>query len=107
MAKITKEIIIKDALLAKLSNNQLTDLEIEKFISELGSIIEHVEDMNNVDISGLQPTDGWRTNKIEDLRNDESEANHSSYSRIRLNIINNFPMKKGDLLQLKGIFNES
>lgn len=51
--KLSKEDILK---LAKLSKLQLTEEEVEKFKVELSSILDYVQQLNSVDVSGLKPT---------------------------------------------------
>lgn len=51
--KLTRDDIIK---LAKLSRLQLSEDEVQKYQTELSSILEYVEQLDAVDVSGLQPT---------------------------------------------------
>lgn len=51
--KLSKEDILK---LAKLSRLKLSDDEIESYRAELSSILEYVEQLEKVDVSGLKPT---------------------------------------------------
>lgn len=53
MAKLTREDILKLARLARLS---LTDEEVERFTNEISAILEYVEQLSKVDITGLEPT---------------------------------------------------
>jgi aspartyl-tRNA(Asn)/glutamyl-tRNA(Gln) amidotransferase subunit C len=53
MSKLSRDDVLK---LAQLSRLKLTDEEIERFREELSSILEYVEKLNSVDISGLEPT---------------------------------------------------
>lgn len=53
MAKLTREDVLK---LARLSRLKLTESEIEKFQTELSEILNYVEQLDKVDISGLAPT---------------------------------------------------
>jgi aspartyl-tRNA(Asn)/glutamyl-tRNA(Gln) amidotransferase subunit C len=53
MSKLSRDDVLKLALLSRL---KLTDEEIERFRGELSNILEYVEKLNSVDISGLQPT---------------------------------------------------
>jgi aspartyl-tRNA(Asn)/glutamyl-tRNA(Gln) amidotransferase subunit C len=53
MSKLTRDDVLK---LAQLSRLKLTDEEIERFRDELSSILEYVEKLNAVDVSGLEPT---------------------------------------------------
>jgi aspartyl-tRNA(Asn)/glutamyl-tRNA(Gln) amidotransferase subunit C len=41
---------------AKLARLRLTDEEVEKMSSELSSILEHVERINELDLDGVEPT---------------------------------------------------
>ena len=50
---ISKEEVKHIAKLAKLS---LSDKEVEKFSTELGQIADFVAELNEVDISGVEPT---------------------------------------------------
>ncbi len=54
MAKITREDILK---LAKLSMLELTDEQVENFTKEIGSIIEFVEQLQNIDVAELKTVD--------------------------------------------------
>jgi aspartyl-tRNA(Asn)/glutamyl-tRNA(Gln) amidotransferase subunit C len=53
MAKLTRDDVLKLARLARL---HLSDEEIEQFQAEIGSILEYVEQLQNVDLAGLEPT---------------------------------------------------
>ncbi len=51
--KLSRDDILK---LAKLSRLKLTEAEIAQYQSELSSILEYVEQLDAVDVSGLKPT---------------------------------------------------
>lgn len=53
MSKLSREDVLK---LARLSRLRLTDEEIEKYRTELSNILEYVQMLNAVDVSGLEPT---------------------------------------------------
>jgi len=53
MSKFSKDDIKKLAMLCRLS---LSDAEIEKYQKELSSIVEYVEKLQSVDITGFEPT---------------------------------------------------
>lgn len=70
MAKLTREDVLKLAQLARLD---LTEEEIEEFSEELSEILDYVEQLGEVDIKGLKPTqqvsgltDVMREDKIRD-----------------------------------------
>jgi len=102
--KLDPQTVVKIAKLAKISENPSEEF-IEKYSNELGAILGYIEELQELDTTGISPTDGLRTIKIEDLREDEPDKDQEKYQRIRKNIIANFPNKQGDLLTLPGIFN--
>ena len=53
MAKLTKTDVENVATLAKLD---LSAAEIEKFLSQLSSIISHISELSAVDTNGVEPT---------------------------------------------------
>jgi aspartyl-tRNA(Asn)/glutamyl-tRNA(Gln) amidotransferase subunit C len=53
MSKLSRDDVLKLAALSKL---RLSDEEVEKMQSELSEILSYVEILNNVDVSGLEPT---------------------------------------------------
>jgi aspartyl-tRNA(Asn)/glutamyl-tRNA(Gln) amidotransferase subunit C len=61
MAKLTRDDVLKLARLARL---QLTDSELQEFAGELSEILQYVEQLGGVDVSGLKPT-----NQITGLTN--------------------------------------
>lgn len=53
MAKLSREDVLKLARLARL---KLSDAEIERFQNEISAILGYVEQLQNADLSGLEPT---------------------------------------------------
>ena len=53
MSKLSREHVLK---LAALSRLKLTDEEIDRFQEELSAILDYVERLQAVDVSGLKPT---------------------------------------------------
>lgn len=53
MANLSRDDILKLARLARLS---LADEEVELFKKEISSVLDYVEQLQKVDISGLDPT---------------------------------------------------
>jgi aspartyl-tRNA(Asn)/glutamyl-tRNA(Gln) amidotransferase subunit C len=103
---ITKDTVAKVAKLARLSSNP-DDAFLEKYTGELSSILDYINQLQEVDTDGISPTDGIRTINVNELREDTPPIHQEDYDRIRKNIINNFPNKQGDLLMLPGIFDEN
>lgn len=67
MAKLTREEVLKLAHLARL---HLDDKEINSMQTEIGAILEYVEQLKEVDLSGVKPT--YQVTGLENvMREDE------------------------------------
>lgn len=88
---ISKEEVKHIAKLAKLS---LSDEEVEKFSHELGQIAEFVEQLNEVDISGVEPT-AHVVDKNNVFRKDEMK---DSFPREQ--ILKNAPSKEAGCISV-------
>ncbi len=53
MTKLTRDDVLRLARLARL---ELSDDEVARFQNELGSILGYVEQLKDVDVTGLEPT---------------------------------------------------
>jgi len=53
MADFTREDVLR---LARLARIDLDESEIERFTGEFAAILQYVEQLQNVDVSGLEPT---------------------------------------------------
>ena len=53
MAKLTKDEVLHVAKLAKL---ELTDTEVDKFTSQLSSVLDYFSELSEVDIKDTEPT---------------------------------------------------
>ena len=104
--KLNAEVVRKVALLARLSKDPSPEF-LEKYGNELGAILEYVDKLQEVDTTGISPTDGIATITLDQLRRDTPPVDEEEYARIRQNIIDNFPQSQGVLLQLPGIFENS
>ena len=67
MAKLTREDVLKLARLARLD---LSDEEVEEYQRELSAILQYVEQLSEVDVDGLKPTNQV-TGLINVMRPDE------------------------------------
>lgn len=62
---------------AKLARLKLTEAEIAKFQEQLGQVLEYVEKLKAVDVSGVEPTaHAFPVHNV--FRNDESRPSFSS-----------------------------
>jgi aspartyl-tRNA(Asn)/glutamyl-tRNA(Gln) amidotransferase subunit C len=100
---LSVEEVKKNAALARLTDNPEPEF-LEKFSSELGSILGYVDQLSNLPTDSVSPLDGVRTNTILELREDLTDPNIEKVKTIRQNIIGQFPSKKGDLLEVPGVF---
>lgn len=89
--KISNEEVKHIAKLAKLS---LSEEEVEKFSTELGQIAEFVEQLNEVDISGVSPT-AHVVDKKNVFRKDEMKP-----SFAREQILKNAPSKEAGCISV-------
>lgn len=53
MADLTRDDVLKLARLARLT---LTDEEVEQYRAQLSEILKYVEQLQNADVAGLEPT---------------------------------------------------
>ena len=67
MSKFTEEDIKK---LASLSRLKLSPAEIKQYQTELSNIVEYVERLQSVDLSGLEPT-SQVSGRVNVMRDDE------------------------------------
>jgi aspartyl-tRNA(Asn)/glutamyl-tRNA(Gln) amidotransferase subunit C len=70
MSKLSRDDVLKLAALSKL---KLSDEEVEKLRGELSEILNYVEMLDDVDVSGLEPTyqvtgldNVWRPDETKD-----------------------------------------
>lgn len=73
MAKLTRDDVLH---VARLANLTLTDSEIEKFLSQLSSIVDYVGELEKVDTSGTEPT-SQTTGLVNVKREDETNPNQT------------------------------
>ena len=83
--------------IAKLSRLNLTSKEIEKFASQISSILEYVEQLGKVDTKNIQPI-GNITGLFNVSREDEVGESYSQEEMLK-----NAPDKKDGYLKVKAI----
>ncbi|HBF67337.1 MAG TPA: Asp-tRNA(Asn)/Glu-tRNA(Gln) amidotransferase GatCAB subunit C [Candidatus Magasanikbacteria bacterium] len=91
---------IDAAKIAKLARIALTQEEQAKFQAQLSDIIGFVSQLQEVDVSGVEPT--AQVTGLEDvLRSDVVEAcDEDTRKKLRAQ----FPARKDDLLQVPAVF---
>ena len=93
MAKLTREDILK---LAKLARLDLTDAEIEEYSRELTEILQYVEQLQKVDVKGLDPT-----NQITGLTNVTRKDEIKDYRYEPSDLLKNVPQTQNGQIKVK------
>lgn len=95
---IDREQVRKVALLARL---ELTPQEEEQFTTQLGSILDYIEQLNTVDVSDVAPT-----TRAIDVSNVTREDELQPY-REREAILNSAPEQEGEFFKVPKILNSN
>ncbi|HIK05894.1 MAG TPA: Asp-tRNA(Asn)/Glu-tRNA(Gln) amidotransferase subunit GatC [Trichormus sp. M33_DOE_039] len=93
---IDREQVRKVALLARL---ELTSEEEEQFTTQLGSILEYVEQLSELDVTNVPPTA-----RAIDVSNVTREDELQPYPE-REAILNNAPEQEGEFFKVPKILN--
>ncbi|AUT03576.1 Asp-tRNA(Asn)/Glu-tRNA(Gln) amidotransferase GatCAB subunit C [Nostoc sp. CENA543] len=93
---IDQEQVRKVALLARL---ELTPEEEQQFTTQLGSILEYVEQLSELDVTNVPPT-----TRAIDVSNVTREDELQPYPE-REAILNNAPEQEGDFFKVPKILN--
>jgi aspartyl-tRNA(Asn)/glutamyl-tRNA(Gln) amidotransferase subunit C len=93
MAKLTREDLLKLARLARL---ELSDAEIEEFSGELSDILQYVEQLQSVDVTGLKPT-----NQVTGLTNVTRKDEVRDYGYAVDALQKNLPATKDKQIKVK------
>lgn len=94
MTKITDDDVLKLAQLSKLS---LTDEQVVKFRDEIEEILNYIEQLQQVDTDGLEPTNQV-TGLTNVMREDEIED-----SVDKDELLKNAPEKEGDYIKVRRV----
>ena len=95
MAELTRDDVIHLASLAKLA---LTDDEIERFRGEISRILDYVEQLQAVDISGLEPT-----SQVTGLLNVERRDEIKSYGYDPKSLLDNVPEVEDSQIKVRRV----
>lgn len=95
MAKISRDDVLK---LARLSRIKLRDDEVDKFVSELGAIVEYVEQIDNVKLDDLEPTD-----QVTGLQNVMRPDELIEYQANQEDLLKNLPARDGNYIKTKRV----
>ena len=95
--KLTKEEVEHIAYLARLG---LTEEEKGKFTQQLSSILDYVEQLKEVDTSGVEPT--AQVTGLENVLRDDAVEGCDSETRDEL--LKNVPEVEDDLIKARSVF---
>lgn len=93
MAKLTREDVLKLARLARLD---LSDEEVAEYAEELSEILQYVEQLQSVDVTGLKPT-----NQVTGLTNVMREDEVKSYGYEPAELLKNVPHVQDGQIKVK------
>jgi aspartyl-tRNA(Asn)/glutamyl-tRNA(Gln) amidotransferase subunit C len=95
MAHITREDVLK---LARLSKLDLTDEQVERFTHDIAEIVEYVEQLQGVDVSGLEATD-----QVTGLVNSWREDKPVKYQASPSDLLKNAPELQDKQIKVKRV----
>lgn len=93
MSKLTREDILKLARLARLD---VTDEEVKEYSRELSEILQYVEQLSDVDVEDLKPT-----NQVSGLKNVMREDEAKDYGYQPADLLKNVPAVQDDQIKTK------
>ena len=93
MVELTRDDILKLARLARL---ELSEDEIIEYGIELSGILQYVEQLQQIDVAGLEPT-----NQVTGLVNVTRADEIHDYGYVPADLLSNVPATKGGQIQVK------
>jgi len=93
MADLSRDDVLKLAQLARLD---LSDDEIEEYSRELTAILHYVEQLQGVDINGLNPT-----NQVTGLTNVTRKDEVKDYGYNSKDLLKNLPAIEAEQIKVK------
>lgn len=93
MSKLSREDVLKLARLARLD---LSEEEIETFQDQLSEILQYVEQLQRVDVSGLNPT-----NQVTGLTNVMRDDVVKDYGYAPHDLLKNLPAAQDNYIKVK------
>lgn len=93
MAKLTRNDVLK---LARLARIDLTDAEVTEFEAEFNEILQYVEQLQAVDITGYEPT-----SQVTGLTNVTREDKEKDYGYVPADLLKNVPKVKDNQIEVK------
>ncbi|MFH1404520.1 MAG: Asp-tRNA(Asn)/Glu-tRNA(Gln) amidotransferase subunit GatC [Patescibacteria group bacterium] len=88
--------------IAKLARLRIEESEIDMYKEQISSILEYVEKLQELDTNEV-PELAFASGDLNVFREDEAYACDSS---TRDSIVDQFPQKQGDLLEVQAVFED-
>ena len=95
MATLSRDDVLKLARLAKIS---LSEKEVEEFAAELSELLQYVEKLQSVDVSGLEPT--YQVTGLTNVMRDDTVKDYG-YEPKKL--LENVPAVEDDQIKVKRV----
>lgn len=93
MAKLTRDDVLKLARLARL---KLTDAEIDRYAEQISEILQYVEQLQEIDLTGLEPT-----SQVTGLVNIERPDVIKDYGVTPEDLLKNAPATENGQIKVK------
>lgn len=93
MTKFTRDDVLK---LARLARIDVSEEEVEAFAREFSEILQYVEQLQAVDVAGLEPT-----SQVTGLTNVTREDVVSDYGYTPEDLLKNVPKKEANQIKVK------
>lgn len=93
MSKLSRDDVLKLARLARLS---LSDEEVEEYRAELSDILQYVEQLQEVDVKGVEPT-----HQVTGLTHVTREDKIRDYGYGPADLLKNVPAVKDGQIKVK------
>ena len=93
MAKLSRDDVLK---LARLARIELEEDEVDKFVTEFVAILKYVEQLQSVDVDGLEPT-----SQVTGLKNVMRADEVVNYGYAAKDLLKNVPQVENDQIKVK------
>jgi aspartyl-tRNA(Asn)/glutamyl-tRNA(Gln) amidotransferase subunit C len=95
MSKLSRDDVLK---LARLSRLRLTEEEIDKYQTELSEILDYVQQLDNVDVSGIEPT--YQVTGLKNIMRDDKLVD---YDETQEELLKNAPSTQDAQFKVKRV----
>lgn len=93
MAQLSRDDVLK---LARLARIELEEAEVDKFAAEFDAILKYVEQLQAVDVDGLEPT-----SQVTGLKNVTRKDEVVDYGYQAQDLLKNVPTVENDQIKVK------